>query len=255
MRTLELKKGILYGPINSRRLGSSLGINLLPGNYKLCSFNCLYCHYGWTKVHGRDVSSCLADLPSTEQVRDALEGWLNRNPNGVNYITFSGNGEPCLYPEFDRMVEVTLKARDKYAPKAKVAILSNSTCLDDEKVMSGLRRLDVRIMKLDAGSEETFRMLNRPCKGIAFEDVVEKLQKLEDIIIQSVFVQGRLDNTEEREVSEWIRRLNLIRPREVQIYSIDRPSADEGLALVSKDRLRQIAKKAEELCGIPVKAF
>jgi wyosine [tRNA(Phe)-imidazoG37] synthetase (radical SAM superfamily) len=255
MRTLELKKGILYGPIKSRRLGSSLGINLLPGNYKLCSFNCLYCHYGWTKVHSRDVSSCLADLPSTEQVRDALEGWLNRNPNGVNYITFSGNGEPCLHPEFDRMVEVALEARDKYAPKAKVAILSNSTCLDDERVMSGLRRLDVRIMKLDAGSEETFRMLNRPCKGIAFEDIVEKLQKLEDIIIQSVFVQGHLDNTEEGEVNEWIRRLNLIRPREVQIYSIDRPSADEGLALVSKDRLRQIAKKAEELCGIPVKAF
>ena len=255
MRTLKLKEGMIYGPVTSRRLGSSLGINLLPGSYKLCSFNCLYCHYGWTKVRRRNVSSCLADLPSTEQVRDALEDWLGRNPNGVNYITFSGNGEPCLHPEFDRIVEVALGARDKHAPKAKVAILSNSTCLDKERVMSGLKRLDVRIMKLDAGSEETFRKLNRPSEGVRFQDVVENLRNVDDIIIQSVFVQGRLDNTEEREVEEWIKKLDFIKPREVQIYSIDRPSADEGLALVGKDRLNRIAKKAEEHCGIPVKVF
>ena len=255
MRTLELKKGILYGPINSRRLGSSLGINLLATAYKPCSFNCLYCHYGWTKVHKRDVSSCLADFPSVEQVKEALEERLSRNPDGADYITFSGNGEPCLHPEFDRMVEVALEARNKYAPKAKVAILSNSTCLDDERVMSGLKRLEVKIMKLDAGSEETLRKLNRPCSGIAFKDVMENLRKLDDIIIQSIFVEGRLDNTREEEVDRWIEKLSFTGPKEVQIYSIDRPSADEGLALVSKDRLRQIAKRAEELCGIPVKAF
>lgn len=255
MRTLKLKEGIIYGPVSSRRLGSSLGINLLPSTYKLCSFNCLYCHYGWTKVHSRDVSSCLGDFPSTEHVKEALEGWLNRNPNSVDYITFSGNGEPCLHPEFDKMVEVALKVRDKYAPKAKVTILSNSTCLDDERVMSVLRRLDVKIMKLDAGSEETFQKLNRPCTTIQFQDVVENLEKLDQIIIQSVFVQGRVDNTTEGEVEEWIQKLGSIKPREVQIYSIDRPSADEGLALVGKDRLNQIARKTEELCGFPVKVF
>ncbi|UCB51669.1 MAG: radical SAM protein [Candidatus Zixiibacteriota bacterium] len=255
MRTLKLKEGIIYGPVSSRRLGSSLGVNLMPGSYKLCTFNCLYCHFGWTKVHSRDVSSCLADFPSVEQVREALEGWLSRNPNGVDYVTFSGNGEPCLHPEFDKMVEVVLQARDKYAPKAKVTILSNSTCLDDERVMSGLRRLDVRIMKLDAGSEETFQTLNRPCTTIQFQAVIENLKKLDEIIIQSVFVQGRVDNTEEGEVGQWIQRLSSIKPREVQIYSIDRPSADQGLDLVSKDRLNQIAKKAEKLCGFPVKVF
>ncbi|MGB2770187.1 MAG: radical SAM protein [Candidatus Zixiibacteriota bacterium] len=255
MRTLKLKEGIIYGPVSSRRLGSSLGINLLPSTYKPCSFNCLYCHYGWTKIHSRDVTSCLDDLPSVEQVKEALEGWLDRNPNSVDYVTFSGNGEPCLHPEFDKIVEVALKARDKYAPRAKVTILSNSTCLDDERVMSGLRKLDVRIMKLDAGSEETFRKLNRPSKGIRFQDVVENLKGLSDIITQSVFVQGRVDNTEEGEVERWIERINFIKPREVQIYSIDRPSADQGLTLVSKDSLSQIARDAQRVCGIPVKVF
>lgn len=255
MRTLKLKDGIIYGPVNSRRLGSSLGINLLPSTYKPCSFNCLYCHYGWTKIHSRDISSCLADFPTVEQVKEALEGWLKQNPNSVDYITFSGNGEPCLHPEFDNMVEAALKAKDKYAPKAKVTILSNSTCLDDERVMSGLKRLDVRIMKLDAGSEETFRKLNRPSKGVRFQDVVENLKELGDIIIQSAFVQGRVDNTDEAEVGEWIKRIDFIQPSEVQIYSIDRPSADQDLALVSKERLNQIAKGAEERCGISVKVF
>jgi wyosine [tRNA(Phe)-imidazoG37] synthetase (radical SAM superfamily) len=110
-------------------------------------------------------------------------------------------------------------------------------------------------MKLDAGSEETFRKLNRPSKGVRFQDVVENLKELGDIIIQSAFVQGQVDNTGEAEVGEWIKRIDFIKPREVQIYSIDRPSADEGLALVGKDRLGQIARKAEGLCGIPVKVF
>jgi wyosine [tRNA(Phe)-imidazoG37] synthetase (radical SAM superfamily) len=255
MRTLKLKEGIIYGPVNSRRLGSSLGINLLATAYKPCSFNCLYCHYGWTKIHSRDISENSDDLPSVEQVREALEGWLSRNPNGADYVTFSGNGEPCLHPEFDRMVEAAREARDKYAPKAKVTTLSNSTCLDDARVMRGLKRVDVRIMKLDAGSEETFKKLNRPCEGVRFQEVVENLKALDDIIIQSIFVQGRVDNTTEGEVEQWTEKLCSIKPNEVQIYSIDRPSADEGLALVGKDRLNQIAERAEELCGIPVKVF
>jgi wyosine [tRNA(Phe)-imidazoG37] synthetase (radical SAM superfamily) len=110
-------------------------------------------------------------------------------------------------------------------------------------------------MKLDAGSEETFKKLNRPCQGVRFQDVVENLKKLDDIIIQTVFVQGRVDNTTEGEVQQWTEKLCSIKPKEVQIYSIDRPSADEGLALVGKDRLNQIAGKAEKLCGIPVKVF
>lgn len=255
MRTLKLQEGIIYGPVRSRRLGFSLGTNLLPVSYKLCTFNCLYCHYGWTDVHTNDVSSCHADFPSVEQVQKALKEWLERNHNSLNYITFSGNGEPCMHRDFDRMVEVALQAREKYVPHAKLAILSNSTCLDNEKVMSGLKKLDVRIMKLDCGTEETFQRLNRPCPGIQFKNVAENLKKLDDIIVQSVFVEGRVNNTEEEEVEQWIKRLSYIKPMEVQIYSIDRPSADSSLIKVSKDKLNQIAIKAEEINGISVKVF
>lgn len=255
MQTLKLKDGIIYGPIKSRRLGASLGINLLPKTYKLCTFNCLYCHYGWTNVHTNDVSSHLVDFPSAEQVQKAIRDWLEINVNPINYITFLGNGEPCMHPEFDRMVEAAMQIKDKYAPQAKLAILSNSTCLDSDKVMIGLKRLDVRIMKLDCGTEKTFLKLNRPCKGVWFENVVDKLKKLDDIIIQSVFVEGRLSNTEEPEIERWIEKLKYIRPKEVQIYSIDRPSADFRLIKVTKDKLNQIAEKAEDSTGILVKIF
>ncbi len=255
MRTLQLQTGIIYGPIRSRRLGFSLGINLLPTGYKLCNFNCLYCHYGFTKRHTNDASSCISDLPSVEQVRKSLTDWLEGNPQHIDYITFSGNGEPCLHLEFGKMVEVTQKIRDEMVPHAKLAILSNSTCLNRERVLDGLKKLDVRIMKLDCGTEKTFQKINRPCTGVQFEKVVENLKKLEDIIIQSVFVEGRVNNTKEEEIDKWIERLSYIKPREVQIYSIDRPSADEGLSLVGKDKLNQIARKAEEACGILVKVF
>ncbi len=255
MRTLELKRGAIYGPINSRRLGSSLGINLSPTSYKLCTFNCLYCHYGWTKQHTRDASPYLGDLPSVEQVRESLENWLKGSRDGINYITFSGNGEPAMHPDFHEMVEMGLNMRNQYVPGAKLAILSNSTCLENIKLQRALKKLDVRIMKLDCGTEETFRKINRPCAGVRLEEVVERLKVLDDIIVQTVFVQGRVSNAGDAEIEKWIERLSCINPKEVQIYSIDRPSADRELALVSKERLRQIARKAEEGCGVPVKVF
>jgi len=153
------------------------------------------------------------------------------------------------------MVVVAGEAKDQYAPYAKLAILSNSTCLDKDRVLAGLRKLDVRIMKLDCGTEKIFRELNRPSTGVQFEKVVENLKALDDIILQSVFVEGRVSNTGEGEVDKWIEKLTYIKPKEVQIYSIDRPSADEGLALVTKDKLRKIATKTEEACGISVKVF
>jgi wyosine [tRNA(Phe)-imidazoG37] synthetase (radical SAM superfamily) len=255
MQTLKLKEGIIYGPINSRRLGSSLGINLLPTEYKLCSFNCLYCHYGWTKVHTMDATSHLSDFPSIQQVKEALESWFESHRIPVDYVTFSGNGEPCLHPDFDRMVDIARQVKQEYAPHAQLAILSNSTCLDNPRVLSGLKKLDVRIMKLDCGTEAVFRKLNRPHSQIRFDKVVENLKKVENIIIQSLFAEGGTDNTQASEVDEWIGKLGHIKPKEVQIYSIDRPTADSGLTLVSKDRLSQIAKKAQEVTGIPVKVF
>jgi wyosine [tRNA(Phe)-imidazoG37] synthetase (radical SAM superfamily) len=255
MRTLELKKGIIYGPIKSRRLISSLGINLLPGGYKLCTFNCLYCHFGWTKVHTRDVGACHADLPSVEQVGEALEEWLRENNARIEYITFSGNGEPCLHPQFDQMVQIVRAMRDKFVPHAKVAILSNSTCLDNQRVRAGLDKVEVKIMKLDCGTEETFEQINRPCANVDFDQVVENLSELNDFTLQTVLVDGSSSNSKDEDIHKWIEKLGRIRPKEVQIYSIDRPAADKGLALVKKDRLSWIAKRVNQSCGIPVKVF
>ncbi len=255
MQTLKLKEGIIYGPVNSRRLGFSLGINLLPTTYKLCSFNCLYCHYGWTNIHTGDAMAHLSDFPSVSQVKEALENWLVANRNPIDYITFSGNGEPSLHPDFDKMVEAALQVKEKYVTCAKLAILSNSTCLDNPRVLSGLSKLDVRIMKLDCGTEKTFLKLNHPCKNVLFENEVENLRKLDHIIIQTIFVEGAVDNTNDEEVEQWIKRLGYIRPKEVQIYTLDRPSADKSLIKVTKEKLIQIAQKAEDVTGISVRVF
>jgi len=254
MQILKLQEGVIYGPINSRRLGRSLGINLLPPTYKLCSFNCIYCQYGWTPVHTDDASEFLDDLPTTDKFQEVLESWLKKGRD-VNYITFSGNGEPCLHPQFDEMVEVLSKLRKKCVPQAKLAILSNSTCLSRSNVVEGLKKLDVRIMKLDCGPGETFQKVNRPHENIKYEEIVENLKNLGDIIIQSVLVDGEISNIEDEEIEKWIERLDYIKPREVQIYSIDRPSADQNLKLVRKDKLKEIAQKAEKATGISVKVF
>lgn len=254
MQTLKLQKGIIYGPIKSRRLGLSLGINLMPTTYKLCPFNCIYCQYGWTDAHTDDVSEYSDDFPTAERLQETLESWLKSGQN-IDYITFSGNGEPCLHPQFDQMVEVATKLRDKYAPQVRLAILSNSSCLNRKNVIAALKQLDKRIMKLDCGSEKTFQKINRPHKNIKYEKVVENLKNLDDLIIQSLFVDGEINNIENREIEKWIERLDYIKPQEVQIYSIDRPSADKNLKLLGKEKLKEMAQKAEKTTGISVKVF
>jgi wyosine [tRNA(Phe)-imidazoG37] synthetase (radical SAM superfamily) len=254
MRTLKLQEGVIYGPIKSRRLGASLGINLLPTTYKLCPFNCIYCQYGWTLAHTDDASKYVNDLPTMNELEESLESWLRRGQN-INYITFSGNGEPCLYPRFDQMVEVASELRNKYVPRARLAVLSNSACLGRSNVIEGLKQLDKRIMKLDCGSEEAFQKINRPHKNIKYKEIVENLKNLDDIIIQSVFMDGEANNLENEEIEKWIERLDYIKPREVQIYSIDRPSADQTLKLVGKEKLNEIAQKAQEATRISVRVF
>jgi wyosine [tRNA(Phe)-imidazoG37] synthetase (radical SAM superfamily) len=194
------------------------------------------------------------DLPTREGLEEALKSWLKRGQD-VDYITFSGNGEPCFYPQFDRMVEVASELRNKYVPRARLAVLSNSACLGRSNVIEGLKQLDERIMKLDCGSEKTFQKINRPHKNIKYKEIVENLKNLDDIIIQSVFMDGETNNLENGEIEKWIERIDYIKPREVQIYSIDRPSADQTLKLVGKEKLKEIAQKAEKTTGISVKVF
>ncbi len=195
LKTLPLQSGIIYGPVHSRRLGLSLGINLLPSTYKLCSFNCLYCQYGWTYKPTFNLTNQIKDLPRPEEISDALQRSLQgmiRRRSKVDSITFSGNGEPTLHPELAEIIDRTRLFRDKYLPQAKLAILSNSSTVNKEEVRDALEMLDMRVMKLDAGSEELMRHLNEPAPPLYLGEIVDGLKKLKDVILQSLFVQGRL---------------------------------------------------------------
>lgn len=254
MQILPLQHGIIYGPIKSRRLGLSLGINLMPIDYKLCSFDCVYCHYGFTDTHTIDIAENISDIPEPEEVEKALEDWLKKDKN-INYITFSGNGEPTLHPDFEEIVDRVKKVRDKYVPEAKLAVLSNSTGLELSKVKKALSQLDMIIMKLDSGTHRMFSKINRPAKRVEYEDVIENLKTLDKIIIQSVFVGGKITNTDPDEVEEWIEKIRYINPASVQIYSLDRPSASAAFEKVDRYVLSKIAELAQELSGIEVEVF
>nr|MBC7245542.1 radical SAM protein [Chloroflexota bacterium] len=251
---LPLQVDILYGPVNSRRLGRSLGINLMPGAYKLCSFNCVYCHYGWTKVHTLDASQARQDLPLFDQVVERI-AIAARSALDFDYLTFSGNGEPTLYPQFAELVDEVIHIRNIYRPGVKIALLSNATGLVRPEVRTSIPKIDFPLFKLDAGTEETFRVINRPAKGVDFAQIVEHLVSLEHINIQTTLIDGSPSNVEGRELYAYFQLLARIRPKEAHIYSIDRPVPHAQLVLVPPQRLEEIARWGEEETGVRIRAF
>jgi wyosine [tRNA(Phe)-imidazoG37] synthetase (radical SAM superfamily) len=251
---LPLQDDVLYGPIPSRRLGRSLGINLLPSTYKLCSFNCLYCHYGRTAVHTLDVGPRAPDLPRAELVIERIRIAL-RSALDFDYLTFSGNGEPTLHPQFAELVDRVVRLRDQYRPGVKVALLSNSTGLFAPAVRDSLTKIDLPVFKLDAGTPELFRRINRPVKGVEFSAVVDALVSLDHPYIQTLLVDGSPSNVTAGQVEAYLRHIACIQPTEVHIYSIDRPVADPRLVRVSPQRLLEIARLGEAQTGVTFKAF
>ncbi len=251
---LPLQRGILYGPINSRRLGRSLGINLMPVDYKLCSFNCVYCHYGWTKKHTMDLKNYHQDLPPVDDVLRAVEV-AARSKMVFDFLTFSGNGEPTLHPNFPELVEQVVKIRDRHRPVAKVALLSNSSGLLAEEVREVISRIDTPVFKLDAGSENKFNQINRPTKGIDFVEIVDVLCSLQNIYIQTVLVDGTLSNVTEEDIASYFQQLSRIQPKEAHIYSIDRPVPNAQISLVPSKRLEQIAQQGQTETGVKISAF
>ena len=238
---------IIFGPIRSRRLGLSLGVNLLPTDAKICSFDCIYCECGFnTTIHD-------ATIPTREQVREALDGKLiqmiaaNEIPD---VITFAGNGEPTLHAQFEEIIYDTLELRDRHCPTAKVSVLSNSTRIHKPSVFRALNRVDNNILKFDAATEHTLNLIDRPTgKGPSVSLLIEHLQQFNgNLIIQTMFLRGAFegvyfDNTTDEELSAWINALQLIRPKKVMIYSIDRETPAQGLEKVSLDELNIIAEK------------
>ncbi len=251
---LPLKVDILYGPVNSRRLGRSLGINLMPRGYKLCSFNCVYCHYGWTSRHTMDVRDCLQDLPPLDEVVNRVR-IAARSGLDFEYLTFSGNGEPTLHPQFPQLVEEIIQIRNQYRPEARIALLSNSTGVFRADVRESISKIDLPVFKLDAGSEETLRSVNRPVQEVDLAQMVELLCSLDGIYLQTLLIDGRPSNVSVPDLEAYFQQVARIRPREVHIYSIDRPVPDPHLVRVPPQQLQEIARSGEQKTGVTFRAF
>ena len=239
---------IVYGPIRSRRLGVSLGMNLMPTTAKLCTFDCVYCECGWNQPVSHPV------LPTREQVREALASRLIAlSSNQLDVITFSGNGEPTLHPEFLGIIEDTCTLRDRYCPKAKISVLSNSTQLGRADVVKALRMCDNRILKLDSAIDTTMRLIDKPVnENLTVEQVAEWLAVFEgDFTLQTCFLRGEyegqvIDNTTPEELSAWYTMIERLRPKQVMIYVIDRATPLQTLSKVPAAEMEAIAAPLRE---------
>jgi wyosine [tRNA(Phe)-imidazoG37] synthetase (radical SAM superfamily) len=244
---------MIFGPIRSRRLGNSLGINLLPTNHKSCTFNCIYCECGWT----REESELKPSLPSRKEIAEALETkliQLQAKSNFPDSITFAGNGEPTIHPEFAGIVDDTIALRKKYFPNSDITVLSNSSMIDRHDVFNALMKVDNNILKLDAGTEDTFRRINKPqSTSLTLERIVGNLRKFRQrVIIQTLFLRGevdgqKVDNTTQEEIDAWLGHINYIRPRYVMLYPVDRETPAPGLEVVPREELYEIAEKLKNI--------
>ena len=246
---IPLQKGVIYGPMSSKRLGKSLGINLLPTEFKVCNFDCLYCFYGRT-----DYKHSSEHCPPMEGILKEVEAAL-RSDTYIDYITFSGNGTATLHPEFPAIVREVTALRDKHRLGIPVAILSNSTGLEKPEVLEVFSLFDMPIMKLDAATDTVFKNLNRPRQGIKVSGIIEKLEGMRGITIQTLFVDGEVVNYKGFELERWMEALIRIKPESVQIYTMDRDLVQMGLTRLTDDMLHRIADYTFKTTGVPVKAF
>lgn len=247
----------IFGPVHSRRLGVSLGINLLPSNGKVCNFDCIYCECGYNANHRTHIK-----CPSRKEVYEALEKKLQEMKKDgpiPDVFTFAGNGEPTIHPEFAGIINDTIALRDIYFPKAKVSVLSNSTLIHRAEVFNALCKVDNNILKLDTIDSAYIDFVNRPTSIYDIDSIVEKMCEFKGhIIIQTMFIKGfvqgkNVDNTLDEYVFPWLKKLEKIKPEQVMIYTIDRDTPDKELKKVSKEELDHIVELIEEI-GIKASA-
>jgi len=254
MNVIPLQKSIVYGPVASRRLGRSLGLNISPPGGKLCTFDCVYCHYGRRAPVAPAALEAACGFPSPDDVAVALAGALRETPPPA-YITFSGNGEPTLHPAFGDVVAAVRGARDRLAPGARLAVLSNASTLSDAGVRDVLSRLDTVILKLDAGTAAVWEAINAPASAVRFEDVVAALAAFDGYTLQSCFVDGVGSNAGEDALEAYVAVVARLRPRRVQLYTTDRPVGTAGVRKVAAEKLAEIARRLRDEVGVAADVF
>ncbi len=243
---------IVFGPVCSRRLGVSLGINLLPPDGKFCSFNCIYCECGLNEERRTKTG-----LPLRKEVKEAIEAKLvAMKQEGLvpDVITFAGNGEPTMHPDFADIITDTIEVRNLLAPTAKIAVLSNATMIYKKEVFDALNKVDDNILKLDSISDERIRQLNVPnAPSFTFDRLLQQLCRFNgNLIIQTLFLKGEADgisvnNMTEHEMTGWLDALKQINPRKVMIYTIDRETPVKGLKKASPEELEAIAERVRKI--------
>lgn len=233
---------IVFGPIFSRRLGSSLGVNILPTVGKLCNFDCVYCECGWNKdgkSNGR--------FPRLAEVQEALEKKMSTavaEGITVDSITFSGNGEPTMNPDFPQIVEATVRLRDKYFPMAKVSVLSNAVLVGRREVAEALKKVDNPILKIDASSDELVRMINKPVGSYHLAEIIEGLKGFEgNFILQTMFLRSpEFDTTSREAIEGWRNIVRELKPREIMVYTIDRETPDKSLGKYTVEEMTALVQ-------------
>lgn len=237
---------IVFGPIKSRRLGISLGVNLLSPIGKLCNFDCIYCECGWNNA-GKGKKLRYADTTQTVEELCSKLKQMHESGEKLDVITFAGNGEPTMHPYFAEIIDRTVETRNIFYPKAKIAVLSNATMLGKEVVREALKKVDRAILKIDSAIESTINTINQPNFNYSLREVVDNMKFFNgEIIVQTMFLRGEyngtiIDNTTEKEVQAWLEIIKEINPKLVMIYSIDRDTPAQNLQKVSFEDMDKIA--------------
>ena len=229
---------IVFGPIRSRRLGSSLGVNLLPSKGKLCNFDCVYCECGWNKDGRSD-----GKFPPLKDIEADLEEKMSKASSEgvpVDSTTFSGNREPTIHPDFAQVIDVTLRLRDRYFPSAKVSVLSNATMIGRKEVAEALMRIDNPILKIDASSDELIQKINKPSGSYRLAEVVENLRKFEGrFVLQTMFLRSEeFDTAAPQALAAWMDIVRELKPREIMVYTIDRETPDKSLGKYTVEEMK-----------------